>query len=260
VNPRAVAIINVFLLAVMAPAAAGEVGQHGDWQVNFGQGSSEYLTKGVPSGEFNITCEAYPTNDITSFLIFLPGLGDTVTNYSISIDDHAPIHLRLTDQGDVDPIDQVAVEAFVNLWHAMRAGRRMTVTASTGQAAVFSLRGSTAALDPDPCLPKSVYQAPKANHPPLSPDSHGPGGFKGEAELTAGSCRIEDWTYADKGSSIYLNGTATCSTGKLIYRLYDGETGEFIASDFTFIEGFAFQSYTDGRTPDKLRMKYVVEK
>jgi uncharacterized protein len=72
-------------------------------------------------------------------------------------------------------------------------------------------------------------------------------------------CAIEDWNYSDKANSIYINGRTTCASGKLLYSLYDAGTGQFIASDFTFIEGFTFRSYTDGAVPDRLRIKYSVE-
>jgi uncharacterized protein len=78
-------------------------------------------------------------------------------------------------------------------------------------------------------------------------------------EPTSNGCKIEDWNYTEKARSVYLNGTTTCSSGKLIYALYDASSGAFIASDYTYIEGFAFQSYTDGFVPSTLRIKYSIE-
>lgn len=75
---------------------------------------------------------------------------------------------------------------------------------------------------------------------------------------SSSGCKIEDWSFSEKASSIYINGTATCSTGKLIYRLYDGNTNKFITSGFTYIEGYAFQSYADGSTPGSLNIKYTI--
>jgi hypothetical protein len=74
-----------------------------------------------------------------------------------------------------------------------------------------------------------------------------------------GGCAIEDWSFTDKADNIYINGTATCEKGKLTYRLYDGKTHKFIASDFTYIEGFAFQSYTDGVSPKNMEIKYTID-
>jgi hypothetical protein len=34
---------------------------------------------------------------------------------------------------------------------------------------------------------------------------------------------------------------------------------DFIASDTTFIRDFTFQCYTDGRVPENLKIKYVIE-
>lgn len=79
------------------------------------------------------------------------------------------------------------------------------------------------------------------------------------AEKTSGVCDIEDWKFSEKADKIYLNGTTTCSTGKLIFRLYDGQTGDFIGSNTTYIEGFVFQSFTDGDVPETLNIKYVIE-
>jgi hypothetical protein len=80
-----------------------------------------------------------------------------------------------------------------------------------------------------------------------------------ETSQQSGECAIEAWNYTEKAGSIFINGSTTCATGKLTYRLYNGGSGEFIASDFTFIEGYAFQSYTDGKVPAKLQIKYTIE-
>jgi hypothetical protein len=72
-------------------------------------------------------------------------------------------------------------------------------------------------------------------------------------------CKIEDWSYTEKADNIYINGSTSCEKGKLTYRLYDGKTHKFIASNFTYIEGFAFQSYTDGVVPSSLEIKYTID-
>jgi hypothetical protein len=75
----------------------------------------------------------------------------------------------------------------------------------------------------------------------------------------ASSCEVEDWVYQEKADSLYIAGSTTCREGRLTIRAYDGNTGEFLGSNFTYITGYSFQTYMDTRVPDRLSMRYVIE-
>ncbi|WP_407473531.1 hypothetical protein [Sulfitobacter sp. PM12] len=73
-----------------------------------------------------------------------------------------------------------------------------------------------------------------------------------------GKCKIEDWSYTRKGSNAHIVGAATCESGKLNYRLYDGET--FLTSGFTYIEGFGFQTYAAIPELAEMQIKYTIDR
>jgi len=75
----------------------------------------------------------------------------------------------------------------------------------------------------------------------------------------ADECEIEDFTYQKKSKYLFISGATTCREGLLTIRFYDGDTDEFLASDFTFIKGYSFQAYVDARVPAKLSIKYTVD-
>jgi hypothetical protein len=72
-------------------------------------------------------------------------------------------------------------------------------------------------------------------------------------------CTVEAWKPQMRGHLPYLTGSATCATGRLSYRLHDGETGEFLASGFTYLKGFAFQDYPDiEQWPGRVDMRHTI--
>lgn len=73
------------------------------------------------------------------------------------------------------------------------------------------------------------------------------------------ACEIEDWSYQSKANALYISGATTCKEGQLTLRVYDGNTDEFLASDYTYIEGYAFQIYIDSRVPSSLNIKYSID-
>lgn len=70
-------------------------------------------------------------------------------------------------------------------------------------------------------------------------------------------CKIEDWNYSRKAKSAYITGSTTCESGRLNYRLYDGE--KFLSSGFTYIKGFAFQAFADVPSIAEMNIKYTIE-
>lgn len=70
-------------------------------------------------------------------------------------------------------------------------------------------------------------------------------------------CIIEDWNYSRKAGAAYITGATSCASGRLNYRLYDGE--KFLVSGFTYIKGFAFQAYADAPSLPEMQIKYSIE-
>lgn len=80
-----------------------------------------------------------------------------------------------------------------------------------------------------------------------------------------GTCEIEDWTYTYTGmmEALQIDGVATCDTGRLMLRLYDGEGDDrkFIGVERTFIRGHIFKATKLGvPKPAALSIKYSIEK
>lgn len=184
-----------------------------------------------------------------SLTVILDGMSPEPNSFVTVVADGTKQPLPTDNYGDVVTDDHMSSMAFQSAWSMMRAGRRLVVRLSDGQSATFSAENAGAVIPEDPCA--TAFNRAVAEMALKEQQT---------AQNTADStCKIEDWTYSEKAGSIYLNGSTTCKSGKLIYRLYDGETDEFIASDFTYIDGFAFQSYTDGRMPKSIKIKYVIE-
>ena len=79
------------------------------------------------------------------------------------------------------------------------------------------------------------------------------------AVAQSSECKIEDFSYQEKADSLYISGATVCREGRLTVRFYDGETDEFLASDYTFIKGYSFQMYVDARVPRQLNIKYAID-
>ena len=79
-----------------------------------------------------------------------------------------------------------------------------------------------------------------------------------------GTCEIEDWkaTYMTGMQAIRIDGVATCDTGRITLRLYDGEGNDrkFIAVETTYIEGHAFKEFARPfPKPAALSIRYSIE-
>jgi len=60
------------------------------------------------------------------------------------------------------------------------------------------------------------------------------------------ACGIEDWRYYNIDKYVKIEGTTTCESGKLFYRLYD-KSGSFVASGWTYFERYVFEDLVDTR-------------
>ncbi len=79
-----------------------------------------------------------------------------------------------------------------------------------------------------------------------------------------GTCEIEDWkhTYTSVVQALTIEGVATCNTGTLRIRLYDGEgdARKFFGVETTYIEGHIFKGIMlQAEKPQALSIKYSIQ-
>ena len=79
-----------------------------------------------------------------------------------------------------------------------------------------------------------------------------------------GVCEIEDWTHTYTGmmEALQIDGVATCDTGRIRLRLYDGEGDgkKFIGVESAFIKGHTFTAIKlQVAKPAALSIKYSIE-
>ncbi len=79
-----------------------------------------------------------------------------------------------------------------------------------------------------------------------------------------GKCKIEDWkdTYTPVMQAIQIEGVATCNTGQIRLRLYDGkgEARKFIGVESAYIRGHTFKAIKlQAAKPRALSIKYSIE-
>lgn len=79
-----------------------------------------------------------------------------------------------------------------------------------------------------------------------------------------GVCEVEDWTYTYTGimEALRIDGVATCDTGEVRLRLYDGEgdARKFIGVESAFIKGHTFTALKlQIAEPSALSIKYSIE-
>lgn len=72
-------------------------------------------------------------------------------------------------------------------------------------------------------------------------------------------CEIEDFNYRPHGSvGIELTGSMSCPSGRMDYRLYNGE--EFLTAGFTYFQGYSLRVLEDVLpVPENLSIRYTVE-
>ena len=84
------------------------------------------------------------------------------------------------------------------------------------------------------------------------------------AQDRSGECELEDWRYwhSDVMSSLAVEGSVTCESGKIVLRLYGGteENKTFLGVADAYIDGYAFTALaSDIETPpDNLFLKYSI--
>ena len=76
-----------------------------------------------------------------------------------------------------------------------------------------------------------------------------------------GTCKIEDWRWSGPtGGYLSIEGVATCDTGRIRLRLYEGENGKFLGVASGRIRGHTFRAIaTDVKSASVVAIKYSIE-
>lgn len=82
---------------------------------------------------------------------------------------------------------------------------------------------------------------------------------RGRIQNTSAGCKIEAWSFINTSAGLKITGATTCASGKLNYRLYTESGEKFISSGFTYIDGFAFQTFPDGPPQDRMIIRYTID-
>lgn len=72
-------------------------------------------------------------------------------------------------------------------------------------------------------------------------------------------CEIEEFDYEERQGRLYISGTATCSEGRLEMTIFDDESGEELAEDFTYIMDNAFELHLNASVPESIVIEYTIE-
>ena len=78
-----------------------------------------------------------------------------------------------------------------------------------------------------------------------------------------GTCQIDDWRSYQQLNYLNIEGVATCDSGKVNLRIYDGDgdNARFIATTYAYIEGHSFHAIaTNIEEPlSNITLRYSVE-
>ncbi len=89
-----------------------------------------------------------------------------------------------------------------------------------------------------------------------------PIGFANACDDHFGKCEVEDWRSYNSSNFQFIDGVATCDSGYIIIRLYDGseEVQKFIGTARDFIDGHTFKAIAENvEKPESLSIKYSIE-
>lgn len=76
-----------------------------------------------------------------------------------------------------------------------------------------------------------------------------------------GACEVEDWRwYASPGGYLSVDGVATCNSGFIQIRLYEGEGGRFLGVATGLVQGHTFDAIaTNVQSTRDLAIKYSID-
>jgi len=72
-------------------------------------------------------------------------------------------------------------------------------------------------------------------------------------------CEIESFDYEERQGRLFVAGTATCSEGRLELTIFDDDSGEQIAEDFTYIMDSEFELHLNASVPESIVIEYTIE-
>lgn len=72
-------------------------------------------------------------------------------------------------------------------------------------------------------------------------------------------CEIEEWSFGEDMGRLFIEGTTTCREGRLDLAVYNDETREMIAEDFTYIMNHEFELYLNAEVPSAMMIEYTIE-
>ena len=73
-----------------------------------------------------------------------------------------------------------------------------------------------------------------------------------------GKCEIDGWRYYDSGSHLTIEGSASCDSGLITIRLFDGNA--YLANASGFVVGHTFTAYAlNTQSPANLTIKYSID-
>ena len=75
-------------------------------------------------------------------------------------------------------------------------------------------------------------------------------------------CKIDAWKF-EKTSSQYItiDGTTSCNRGKLVLKVYDGDSSQYIGNDTTYINNGIFKSLIrTSLNPNKIKVNFTIIK
>jgi hypothetical protein len=124
------------------------------WEVGFGQGVSESSTRDGNGNAVTFTCNGGEDGGLYVELGGRPIAGGQV---EFDIDGQAFGMMAWAEGGRINTECTVCGMKYIALWEAASAGNLMTVRASDGLSAAFSLNGSREALGDVVCQPDEGY-------------------------------------------------------------------------------------------------------
>ena len=76
-----------------------------------------------------------------------------------------------------------------------------------------------------------------------------------------GTCEIEDWRWSGPiGGYLTVDGAATCDTGWITIRVYEGDGGRFLGIATGEVKGHAFEAIaTDVTSAEAVAIKYSIK-
>jgi hypothetical protein len=139
---------------VSTPQVASTQPTNGRWAYGVGQGVEESSTRDGNGNSVSFSCMSGVDGGL-----YVELAGEPISGGQASFDVDGNVYGMTVwaDGGRINTECTVCSQNYTALWNATAAGNLMTVRASDGRSAVFSLRGSRDALGDTACLPDDGF-------------------------------------------------------------------------------------------------------